>query len=79
MGNLSNVKKSDILPEFQTFLLDKKMVPEKNVILAHYRGFKPNNLSAVKLTDLAPELPKEAKRLIRLKHYSYSMERTCLR
>jgi hypothetical protein len=31
MGNLSNVNKSDILPEFQTFLLDKKMVPEKNV------------------------------------------------
>jgi hypothetical protein len=31
MGNLSNVKKTDILPEFQTFLLEKKLVPEKNV------------------------------------------------
>jgi len=31
MGNLSDVKKSDILPEFQAFLLDKKLVPEKNV------------------------------------------------
>lgn len=32
MGNLSNVKKIDILPEFQTFLLDKKLVPEKNAL-----------------------------------------------
>ena len=31
MENLSNVKKTDILPEFQTFRLDKKMVPEKNI------------------------------------------------
>jgi len=31
MGNLSAVKKSDVLPEFQTFLLDKKLAPEKNV------------------------------------------------
>jgi integron integrase len=134
MGNLSNVKKTDILPEFQTFLFDKKMVPEKNVFFYalwtskyfnyarkkqisseiyqenavvefietlksdpnmsdwqirqahdairlyyfHYRGFKPNNLSAVKSADFAPELLNEAKRLIRLKHYSYSTERTYL-
>ncbi len=31
MGNLSSTRKTDILPEFQTFLLNKKMVPEKNV------------------------------------------------
>ena len=31
MENLFNVKKSDILPEFQTFLLEKKLAPEKNV------------------------------------------------
>jgi hypothetical protein len=31
MENLSNVKKIDILPEFQNFLLEKKLVPEKNV------------------------------------------------
>ena len=134
MGNLSNVKKTDILPEFQTFLLEKKMVPEKNVLFYalwaskyfnyarkkqipaegyqenavvefietlksdpnmsdwqirqagdairlyyfHYRGFKPNNLSTVKSTDFTPELLEEAKRLIRLKHYSYSTERTYL-
>lgn len=28
---LSLTKKSDILPEFQNFLLEKKLVPEKNV------------------------------------------------
>jgi integron integrase len=134
MGNLSNVKKNDILPEFQTFLLEKKMVPEKNVLFYalwaskyftyarkkqipaagyqenavfefietlksdpnmsdwqirqagdairlyyfHYRGLKPNNLSTIKSTDFTPELLEEAKRLIRLKHYSYSTERTYL-
>ena len=31
MENLSTVKKTDILPEFQNFLLEKKLVPEKNV------------------------------------------------
>jgi len=31
MGNSSDVKRPDILPEFQAFLLDKKLVPEKNV------------------------------------------------
>jgi hypothetical protein len=29
MGNLSNVKKTDILLEFQTFLLEKKLAPAK--------------------------------------------------
>lgn len=134
MGNLSSVKKTDILPEFQNFLLDKKMVPEKNVLFYaiwtskyfnfaqkkqkpseeyqenaviefietlksdpnisdwqirqahdsirlyyfHYRGFKLNHLSTVKSTGFAPELLKEAQRLIRLKHYSYSTEKTYL-
>ena len=31
MGNSSNVKSGEILPEFQRFLLEKKLVPEKNV------------------------------------------------
>jgi hypothetical protein len=42
----------------------------------HYRGFKPKNLSAGKSVDFAPELLTEAKRLIRLKHYSYSTGKT---
>ncbi len=134
MENLSNVKKSDILPEFQNFLLEKKLVPEKNVFFYalwagkfftyarkkqinsdeyqenaviefietlksesnisdwqirqahdairlyyfHYRGLKPNNLPTIKSADFAPELLKETQRLIRLKHYSYSTERTYL-
>ena len=44
----------------------------------HYRGFKPENLSAGKSADFAPKLLTEAKRLIRLKHYSYSTEKTYL-
>jgi integrase len=134
MENLFNVKKSDILPEFQAFLLEKKLAPEKNVFFYalwaskyfsyarkkqissdqyqenavlefieslkadpnmsdwqirqaqdsislyyfHYRGFKPGNLSTVKSTDFTPELLKETQRLIRLKHYSYSTEKTYL-
>ena len=134
MGNLSNVKNTDILPEFQTFLLEKKMVPERNVLFYalwaskyfnyarrkqipaegyqenaviefietlksqpnmsdwqvrqahdairlyffHFRGLKPNNLSTVKSDDFAPALLRETQRLIRLKHYSYSTERTYL-
>jgi integron integrase len=134
MGNLPTVKKSDILPEFQTFLLDKKLVPEKNasfyafwaskffsyarkkqintdeyqenaiiefietlksdarilewqirqahdairLYYSHYRGLKPNNLPPVKPNDYIPELLEETKRLIRLKHYSYSTEKTYL-
>jgi integron integrase len=134
MGNLSSETKSDILPEFQAFLLEKKLAPEKNVFFYalwaskyfiyarkkqinsdeyqenaviefieslksdsnvsdwqirqaqdairlyyfHYRGLKPNNLSAVKSTDFESELLKETQRLIRLKHYSYSTEKTYL-
>lgn len=134
MGNLSNVKKTDILPEFQTFLLDKKMVPEKNAFFYalwaskffsyarkkqvsldeyhenaviefietlksdpnmpdwqirqahdairlyyfHFCSLKPNNLSALKSIEFTPEILKETQRLIRLKHYSYSTERTYL-
>jgi hypothetical protein len=33
MENLSNGKKSDILPEFQAFLLATKLAQEKNVLL----------------------------------------------
>jgi integron integrase len=134
MGNLSNIKANEILPEFQTFLLEKKLVPEKNVFFYalwvskylnyarrkqiksddyqenavvefieslksdpklldwqirqahdaislyyfHYQGLSPNSMSAVKSTDLPSELLNEAKRMIRLKHYSYSTERTYL-
>ena len=31
MENLSTAKKTDILPEFQNFLLENKLVTEKNV------------------------------------------------
>jgi len=31
MGNLSHYKLGDVLPEFQKFLLEKKLTPEKNV------------------------------------------------
>lgn len=134
MGNLSAVMKTDLLPEFQKFLLDKKMAPEKNVpfyaiwaskyfnfarkkqipseeyqesaviefiealksdpkipdwqirqahdsirlYYFHYRGFKPDNLPTVKSADWVPEMLKEVQRLIRLKHYSYSTEKTYL-
>ena len=134
MENLFNVKKSDILPEFQAFLLEKKLTPEKNVLFYalwvskyfsyarkkqissdqyqenaviefieflktdpnmsdwqirqagdairlyyfHYRGLKPDNLSTIKAHDAIPELLKETQRLIRLKHYSYSTEKTYL-
>jgi len=134
MENLSNGKKSDILPEFQAFLLEKKLAQEKNVLFyalwaskyftyarkkqinfdiyqeniviefieslksdanisewqvrqahdairlyyLHYRGHKPDNLPAVKPNGASPELLKETQRLIRLKHYSYSTEKTYL-
>jgi integron integrase len=134
MENLSDSRKKDVLPEFQAFLLDKKLAQEKNVFFYalwaskfliysnkkhvppdqyqenaviefieslksnpamsdwqirqagdairlyyfHYRGFKPKHLSAGKSADFAPELLTEAKRLIRLKHYSYSTEKTYL-
>ncbi|OQC53298.1 MAG: hypothetical protein BWX55_01184 [Deltaproteobacteria bacterium ADurb.Bin022] len=134
MGNLSDSRKNDVLPEFQAFLLEKKLAQEKNVFFYalwaskfliyankkqiphdqyqenaviefieslksnsampdwqirqagdairlyyfHYRGFKPNNLPAGKSVDFAPELLRETQRLIRLKHYSYSTEKTYL-
>ena len=134
MDNLASIKKSVILPEFQAFLLSKKLVPEKNLFFYalwtskyfsyarkkqinsdeyqenaviefiealkkdsnvskwqvrqahdairlyyfHYGGLKPGNLPRVKTTDYAPVLLKETQRLIRLKHYSYSTERTYL-
>jgi len=134
MVNLSNVKNSDVLPEFQAFLLDKKLAPENHVFFLalwvskflsfankkqippdkyqenaviefiedlksnpglsdwqirqagdairlyyfHYRGFKPDHLPTAKSADFVTELLQEAKRLIRLKHYSYSTERTYL-
>jgi len=31
MGNLSDSRKNDVLPEFQAFLLEKKLAQEKNV------------------------------------------------
>lgn len=134
MGKLSDAKKTDILPEFQAFLLDKKLVPEKNVFFFalwaskffdfagkkqlssaeyqenaviefietletnpnctewqirqasdairlfyfHYRGLVPVHVSATKSVDSKAEVVEEAKRLIRLKHYSYSTEKTYL-
>ena len=44
----------------------------------HYRGFKPNNLSKGNSADFVPELLTGTERLIRLKHYSYSTEKTYL-
>jgi integron integrase len=44
----------------------------------HYRGCKPKPSSGVKSLDCTMELLKEARRLIRLKHYSYSTEKTYL-
>lgn len=134
MENLSDNRKNDVLPEFQAFLLDKKLAQEKNVFFYalwaskfltysnkkqippdqyqenaviefietlksnpamsdwqirqagdairlyyfHYRGFKSCNLPVGKSADFTPELLTEAKRLIRLKHYSYSTEKTYL-
>lgn len=134
MENLSNVKKSDILPEFQTFLLEKKLAPEKNVFFYalwmskffnfsrkkqmsadgyqenaviefmeslkaspncadwqirqandairlyyfHYRGLNPHQASAANSFHQTAEYFTEAKRLLRLKHYSYSTEKTYL-
>ena len=134
MENLSDSKKNDVLPEFQTFLLEKKLVPDKHVFFYalwaskyftyarkkqinsdqfqenaviefieflkadsnisdwqirqagdairlyyfHFRGLRPDNLSTIKAHDAIPELLKETQRLIRLKHYSYSTEKTYL-
>lgn len=134
MENLSNNKKNDVLPEFQSFLLAKKLVPEKNVFFYaiwvsryltyarkmdiqsdqyhetevlefieslkadpkisdwqirqagdairlyyyHYLNLQLDNLSAIKAPGDPKELLGETKRLIRLKHYSYSTEKTYL-
>jgi hypothetical protein len=134
MGKSSDVSISDLLPEFQTFLLKKKLAPEKNVpfyaiwagkyfnfarkkkipsegyqgnaviefietlksgskisdwqirpaqdairlYYFHYLGLKPNNIKTEEPIVVESELLKEAKRLIRFKHYSYSTERTYL-
>jgi integrase len=134
MENLSDSRKKDVLPEFQAFLLEKKLAQEKNVFFYalwaskflnysnkeqippdqyqenaviefietlksnpamsdwqirqagdairlyyfHYSGFKPSNLPSGKSADFVPELLTEAKRLIRLKHYSFSTEKTYL-
>jgi len=134
MEKSSTTKANEILPEFQRFLLGKKLAPEKNVFFYalwtskffnfarkkqisselyqenavgeflealksdphvsdwqirqagdairlyhfHYRGLKPGHLQAVKAGDSAPALLKETTRLLRMKHYSYSTERTYL-
>ena len=134
MEKTSIVKKTDILPEFQSFLSDKKMVQEKSVLFYaiwaskyfnyarkkqissekyqenavtefietlksdsklsdwqirqaadainlyyfHFKGLKPKPLSEVKSNDFKSGLLKEAQRILRLKHYSYSTERTYL-
>lgn len=44
----------------------------------YYRGLKPDHISSKKFADLIPDMLRETKRLIRLKHYSYSTERTYL-
>jgi len=131
MGNLEN-HKNRVLPEFQTYLLDKRLVPEKNVpyfaywvsrylqfarsrdissevfnepgvlefldqlrsdqkildwqprqadeaiqlYYFHFLGQAKNDISGSPAAISAPELLKELKRLIRLKHYAYSTERT---
>jgi len=54
------------------------MMPRPVGGVIHYLGFKPNNLPAGKSVDFAYELLAEAKRMIQLKHYSYSTERTYL-
>lgn len=38
MGNLSTVKANEILPEFQKFLLEKKLAPEKNIFFYAFVG-----------------------------------------
>ncbi|MCE5212915.1 MAG: site-specific integrase, partial [Deltaproteobacteria bacterium] len=134
MDNLSNVAKSVVLPEFQAFLLEKKLAPEKTIpfyafwmsrflsyaqrkqissekyqenavvefieylksdskwsdwqirqahdaislYYFHYLGLKPERAASSRSTDFPSGLLNEVKRLIRLKHYSYSTERTYL-
>ncbi len=133
MGNLASNKNTS-LPEFQQYLLDRKLVPEKNVpyfaywvsrylqyarkkeltstaynetgvfefldglrsdpktldwqprqaddalqlYYFHFLGKGRSGESGRMAADDIPSLVKELKRLIRLKHYSYSTERTYL-
>lgn len=133
MGNLSNTAK-ETLPEFQKFLLERKLVPEKNVtFFAYWVGrfldfARKHELSATEYQESAvmeflnilrsdkhildwqyrqaddairlyyfhylgragtrvsggavpvdvPGALQEIRRLIRLRHYSYSTERTYL-
>ncbi len=134
MENLSNTKKSDVLPEFQAFLLAKKLASDKNAFFYalwvskffnfarkkqlpadayqenaviefietlkanpnctewqirqagdairlyyfHFRGLTSDHSLPANAACFFPELLKESKRLIRLKHYSYSTEKTYL-
>jgi site-specific recombinase XerD len=134
MEKSSTTKTNEILPEFQRFLLEKKLAPEKNAFFYtlwtskffnfarkkqisselyqenavsefleafesdphisdwqirqagdairlyyfHYRGLKPAHIQAAKTTESATALLKETTRLLRMKHYSYSTERTYL-
>jgi integron integrase len=84
----SNEYQENAVTEFMEALKSDPHMPEWQIRQAHdairlyyfhYLGLKPNhNLSAAKPDDFAPELLKETQRLIRLKHYSYSTERTYL-
>jgi len=134
MDNLANSYNNDVLPEFQKFLLEKKLAPEKNVpFYAHwinrYLSYaRKRNLSGIEYDEVAvlefleslkldqhlqdwqhrqandsirlyyfhylkktdertakavaaesiSDVLNETKRLIRLKHYSISTERTYL-
>ena len=40
MDKLSNVNKAGILPKFQTFLLEKKLAPERNVFFYTLWAYK---------------------------------------
>ena len=134
MAHSSSVTSREIQPEFQKYLLEKKLVPEKNVFFYalwtgkfltycrkreissesyqenavgeflealksdphisdwqirqandairlyyfHYRGLKPTQVKAAKSNDAIPALIDKTRRLLRLKHYSFSTERTYL-
>jgi|GEM_PF-2505331 len=134
MEKSSTIKANEILPEFQRFLPEKKLAPEKNVFFTpcgpvnfsillakskylqsyirktpsvnfwklsnqipmsqtgrsdrpamqsafyyfHYRGLRPAQIQAIKTAESAPARLKETTRLLRMKHYSYSAERTYL-
>jgi len=54
------------------------MCPSIRLFYFHYRGLVPVHVSATKSADNKTEVVEETKRLIRLKHYSYSTEKTYL-